>query len=160
MTPAAAGPAVQLRPAALGDLALIMSSWIGEYREGPIGRLMTDTRYYAEVRPIVERLVTRLPPLVACDPGNPDTIYGWACGERVTSDLVVHFLYVRGPWRRWGIARKLLAALGYQAGERVIVTHPTRYSLLFSRGEGSHKRPSIRVSHNPWLGIRRAAGVT
>lgn len=156
MTPATAGPAVQLRPVELGDVALVMSSWLSSYRDGPVGRLITDSVFYSETRPIVQALVSRCPPVVACDPANPDSIYGWACGERVGGALVVHFVYVRQPWRGWGIARQLVAALGYQPGEKLYATHVTSI----------YRTPRFRrsslgrvVVNNPWLGIRRAAGV-
>lgn len=153
MSTAAAGPAVQLRPAVATDLPLVFSSWLRSYRDGPIGRVLTDTVFYSEAKPVVVALASSARLIVACDPANPDTIYGWACGERL-ADLVVHFVYVRSAWRGWGIARRLLEALGYEAPEPIVATHVT---ALYSSPR--FRRSGLRVVNNPWLGIRRAAGV-
>lgn len=49
--------------------------------------------------------------IVACDPEDPEILYGYA----VVEGDAIHMVYVRGPFRRQGVARSMLAALGITA---------------------------------------------
>ncbi len=146
----AIGPAILLRAAENQDVPFIISSWLRSNRDGPIGKVLTDTVYYREFKPLVQVLMSVVHVIVACDPERPEQVYGWICGERLEGKIVVHFAYVKQGWRGWGIARRLLGALGYQSPEPIIATFVTH---IYTGGR-LHRR--YRVINNPWLALRRA----
>lgn len=149
-TAAAISPHIVVRPAAPGDIAFILSSWLQSHRSGPWARYLGNATYFENHGPVAQSLLEQCPPLIACDQVHPELIRGWVCGERYLGSLVVHYVYVKADWRHWGIARQLVEALGYKAGEPIIATHITNVYV-----DGRDKLP-VRVSCNPYLALRRA----
>jgi GNAT superfamily N-acetyltransferase len=62
----------------------------------------------------IERVLDRpeTTAIVACDPDDPGFLFGHIVG---VLPEVVHYVYVKAPYRRTGIARGLFAALGVKA---------------------------------------------
>ena len=61
----------------------------------------------------IGKLVDRSDTRIAYERSDPDFYYGFICGD--TSDArypIVHYVYVKGPYRKSGYARGLFAALG------------------------------------------------
>ena len=68
---------------------------------------------------------------LACDPSDPDTVWGWSCSE---ADCL-HFIYVKNAFRGFGIGRLLLRETGLW-GDEIRISHRT--PALFSRWPGVH----------------------
>lgn len=81
---------------------------------------------------LIDRLVEECPPLVAFFPAVPDEIAGWVC--RSTS--IVHYLYVKAPYRRAGIGMQLCAKASFH-------THRTPRGEQLLREVGSQYNPFI-----------------
>jgi len=87
--------------------ALVYKSWVGTYSSSlfarGISRGLFEERHTKLVRDILKRGgVIR----VAHAAEEPDAILGWAVIERPN---VLHYVYVKEPFRRLGIARRLVA---------------------------------------------------
>ena len=62
----------------------------------------------------IERILSRAATLIATLPGEPDVILGYLVVEKLEDPQarpVVHFLYVKGPWRGNGVAKFLMGDL-------------------------------------------------
>lgn len=114
---------IQLRPGQLvrdgerdrdSDLEFILDSWLRSHRDSAWAKFAGAT-YQRGHDSLIKRLLTRSAVLVACYEGDPNTILGWS----VTDGDVVHYVYVKKPLRRQGIARMLL---------RPFLDRPARYS--------------------------------
>lgn len=119
--------AVRYEEANKGDLSFVYSSWLRSYRASREGQQIThDQRYYAMQHCLVEHLIGRGTVLVA-RPGDWDEgIVGWVCGEPTTEARIVHYVYVKKPYRKHGLARALTDRLSEQFGDRheyTIFTH-------------------------------------
>ena len=68
---------------------------------------------------------------LACDPSDPDTVWGWSCSE---ADCL-HFIYVKNAFRGFGIGRLLLRETGLW-GDEIRISHRT--PALFSHWPGVH----------------------
>ncbi len=69
------------------------------------------------------RLFQFCPVVVATDKQDPGFIYGFAAGWAYDDgSAMVHFLYVRPEFRRRGLAKKLLATMGYNWGAPMVAT--------------------------------------
>lgn len=99
--------------------------------------------YYPEQRKRINRLVGRGTTLIACAQDDLDHVYGFICGEKTPNDIVVHYWYVKSTFRRFGIGRQLLQALGWDSTKPLFYTHPTWASTEI--GEKHFK-----ARFNPW----------
>lgn len=105
-------PPVRYRPAEAGDVGYIVHSWLESYHKGnPLMRQVRFHRYKEPQRRRIHELLGRSHVICACDAEFPDTLYGWACGEKVESTPFLHYVYVAQLWRREGIARTLVEKL-------------------------------------------------
>lgn len=109
-----------LRAAEAGDRGYIMSTWrktarthLRWLRDVP-DSVYDDRRhgYVRHVEAILDRCDSAAEKaaraIVACDPENPEILYGYAVAE----GEAIHMVYVRGAFRRQGVARGMLEALG------------------------------------------------
>lgn len=89
------------------DRGWVFDSWMKSYLgSAEMTRIDRDV-YWAMYRPIVERLLGRSTVRIAYDAElGPDTILGWRC--MAADEPVLHYVHVRGRFRRNGIARWML----------------------------------------------------
>ncbi len=105
------------RPADAGDRNLIVKSWAASYRDSDTAGFFKARNWYAFVTAqIVETLAE--PDVIATiayetendDPGS--NAYGFIVADCSERPALVYYTYVKAPYRRSGIARGLLAAIG------------------------------------------------
>lgn len=62
----------------------------------------------------VDRLLARpsVSVLIAHPVRDAELVCGWLCAERVGGETALHYVYVAGTFRRWGIASALARRLG------------------------------------------------
>lgn len=87
------------------EVNYVRASWMRSAKFGCMGaRLGCDWQGYARLR---DSLLRQHGAVVACSEDNPSSVVGWACleGERVP---VVHYVFVRQEFRRYGVARMML----------------------------------------------------
>jgi GNAT superfamily N-acetyltransferase len=98
-----------------------MRTWLGGARKCPAWRAVPWDVFDRGHRELIARLWGLGRILVAADPEDDDVVWGWAC----ESNGVLHWVYVKGPFRRAGIALRLLSSLGLDDGE-LLTTSMTR----------------------------------
>ncbi len=103
---------VEIREGKPEDEAFIFQTWLlGMKKASYEVRRMRDGVYFARWHRLIEDILERgATVLVACPPGDPDTILGYVVAETAREKPVIHFCYVKLPWRRLGIATKLITA--------------------------------------------------
>lgn len=112
---------VRVRKADDGDISFIYSSWLKSYAAQ--NKDQPKITVYKMHRKVVQRLLEDGITLVACMEDDPDQVLGWLCAQRIPKFLVVHYCYVKAPYRRFGLARALIDAFEYRPGEPVAVSH-------------------------------------
>ena len=113
------GPGLLIRPLELGgrETGFVLDSWSRAVARDPIWRVEVGRRgvartpippslslYYHDI--ILKKILTNCTLLVACDPEDPDVIWGYVAFD--TKDPVLHFVYVKGAFRRMGIGTRLM----------------------------------------------------
>jgi len=95
------------------DLNFIRNSWLKSYRDNPAVSTVPNTTYYRRFHAIIDNLIadpnTRC--IVACDPGMPGQIFGYAVGELDGADLDIHWIYTKHTFRNFGLMRAMEAEL-------------------------------------------------
>jgi GNAT superfamily N-acetyltransferase len=138
---------IALRPALSGDYNFVLSSWLKSYfRNRQLfaqGAQLSEREYFVGHQRMVKWLLDRAPVLVACNPDDESQIYGWACYEEDGDTTVLHYVYVKAPYRGYGVGRTLFTGLRHDS-VRVVCTHWTR-RLSDDKAESKYN-----VERNPY----------
>ena len=102
---------VLLRLGAQGDIPFITSSWLHSFRDGQAVQSCPNRLYFANQHKIMEALIPRSTIVVAVNEEDHDQILGWACFEKQSGAVVLHFLYVKNHFRRLGLAKQIVDIL-------------------------------------------------
>jgi len=127
------------------DHQFVLTNWRRHIADlSPFCRWSHEERE-AHAREVLEQLVSRAVPLMACDPEDAAHLYGFICGEHQDRERqVLHFLYVSRWCRQRGFATALLRHTFPALGKQTLYhTHPGA-AAVFHR-----KRWLLRF--NPYL---------
>ena len=97
---------IQIRMANEDDLNFILSSWTRAY--AGLNREQPKWAVYRLQSGIIKKVLLRGSVLVATPDGDDAPIAGWLC--HVGS--VAQFMYVKKPFRRFGVGRRLIEKAG------------------------------------------------
>lgn len=118
-------PTFTIRPACYADEAFISHSWLHSYA-GTGFKQSSSSVYWDHHPALVKRALARSRVDVACLPDDEESILGWIVYQLPQFEegfSTVQYVYVKHPFRRFGIAKKLLEIIPNQ--ERVIYTQRT-----------------------------------
>jgi len=119
--------AVLIRKPVEADVPLIYNSWARSYKHQ--FKKMAFPIYKAFIEPVIADCIQHSEILVACDPTDQDEIFGYIVVEDTIEGPVVHYVYVKSPFRRLGIATMLCQNAGVT--RPVTFTHQSRHSHLY-----------------------------
>jgi len=135
------------------DLSFVYSSWLKSYRTSDASRRMVNDVYYGGHKRVIARLLSTSLAIVAVNPEDPDQIYGYIVYAEAAGVPVVHYVYVKQPYRRHGIASQLFALVrkSYpQTGDLpALATHATDYY--------DKLRDKWNLLYNPYV-VEKVAG--
>lgn len=101
---------VSFRPAKTSDLPYIYNSMLKAMRAE-----MTEIRtsmFYSIYQPKVQNLIEKSDIQIACYEKDKDLIYGYLVTSNLDDILIIHWINVKKPFRRLGIATALLKSIG------------------------------------------------
>lgn len=124
-----------------GDVPFLFDSWLKSFRKAREVAEVPGHIYRDGQHALAARLLERCGALVAFNPRIPEQIIGWAVSERVETTFLVHYVYVKHPFRRFGIGRALLLEAG-PGCSRTQHTHRTEL--------GEHLVRRCASSFNPY----------
>jgi GNAT superfamily N-acetyltransferase len=135
-----------LREARESDLPFVFNSWLKAYRDAGAVRGVPNTAYYNGQHDVIDEILhtAGVTCIIACDPKDTDQIFGWAV--LVKEDKTVHMVYVKQPFRLFGIAKALLTIMG--------IIGPFVYSHRTIVGENIAKKKGS--SYVPFELLRRS----
>ena len=115
---------------------LVFATWLKSYQTSSIhAKGIPKDLFFAEHHRLIERIFERDPVVrLAVLPDDHDVVLGWVVG----TPGIVHYVYVKPSFRRYGIARALLKPFG----DKFTYTHAT-YVLrdLYPRLDGCVYNP-------------------
>jgi uncharacterized membrane protein YhdT len=105
------------RPAMSIDRNFIAKSWIASYRDSNTAGMISVDAWFEVMTPqVVQRMSwPGVQTVVAYEDTNPDhasNAYGFIVADTSDSPPLLYYLFVKTAYRRSGIARGLLAAIG------------------------------------------------
>lgn len=120
---------IAYRPAMSVDRNFVTKAWLASWRDSnTAGMVSVDTWFEVMTPQVTMRLSwPGVRTVVAYETSNPDhssNAYGFIVVDTDDAPSLVYFVYVKGPYRRSGVARGLLAAVG--------ITPTTRFNYVCS----------------------------
>lgn len=110
-----------------GDIPFLTNSWLRSYKGSPAVRGMDNDLFYHFHHKVLETLLTRSSVVIVSYDDDPSFIMAWACVEVYDKSLIVHYMYTKKPFRKQGLAKKILAQLRETEGpDSVFYTHKTK----------------------------------
>ena len=114
----------QLRWATQSDYPFIANSYLKSYRSAPAAKAMINDVYFPEYKARLEAMVASGSVLVACATDDPDQILGYLIFTELAGHTLLHYVYVKYPFRQHGIASNLIATAKPDFNKtHTVVTH-------------------------------------
>lgn len=147
------------RPADLApdseERAFVISTWSSSYKGSHFAGLIASEDWpaimHAQIGKLLDRPGTRtLGPgtrtLVACEPDG--FLYGFIAGDTSRRLPIVHYVYVKDPFRGAGYARGLFGALGVDPAQPFLYTCRT---AIVSRIADKYPGGSNKIPHGKFV---------
>tara|TARA_E500000331_G_scaffold265443_1_gene256654 strand:- start:342 stop:815 length:474 start_codon:yes stop_codon:yes gene_type:complete len=135
---------IELRRARKSDIPFITSSWLKSNRYGYLPQSIPNTVYYHQHHKILEEVIPRSVVLVACNHEDPDQILGWMCAEVVDTAMVIHYVYIKKTFRKFGLAKRLVETMAE-------VEKPPAFMCTHSNREVRDIVERHKIIYNPYL---------
>lgn len=120
----------RIRDFAADDWHFIQKSWVRSLFPTQHSS-MPEGLFYEKQGKLIGDLSAVSTVKILCDTEQEFYIYGWIVGSKLTTgDILIHYIYVRPEWRRKGLAAKLVKALGWERGRRMIASEMTHFIKL------------------------------
>lgn len=134
----------ELRGFETEDLNFIYSSWLKSHRDSQFAKNVPSDLYYHYQKDLIDRILERSQVLVAVNPDLPSQIFGWSVGEQRGNIHILHYVYVKYPYRKLGIAKALAGPFVHANGGRPTLCTSRTWKGRQSPFEG-------RLIYNPYL---------
>ncbi len=114
------------------DVEFMLKTWLREMRKS-YPRSFPDRLYYNEFQKVILALTRKADARVICSATDANFIAGFVVGNVYAPQktAVVHFAYIRPPFRRTGMVTNSLIDMGYEPGFEIVATHWSPYMDRF-----------------------------
>jgi GNAT superfamily N-acetyltransferase len=137
-------PRIAIRPYRAADNGVVLGPWARQIRSLAPFTEMTTEEFNEHMHGVCCELIRRCTPLLAVHPDYSGQVFGWICSEIKRGQQILHFVYVRKPFRQMGIASALLDSVFPKLGEApVFLTHPSKTMR--------YHKDRWRLHYNPYL---------
>ena len=109
------------RPVADGELMLVpgnklavgfvMNSWLESFRNSFHVAGVPNDVYYANWHDILELIIPRSVVLILVNANDPDQFLGYIVYEKGAAAIILHYVYVKKPFRNMGFARAMVETM-------------------------------------------------
>jgi hypothetical protein len=133
-----------VRAAKASDSAFILDAWVESFRESHSAGVIPMPMYRRVYKEAIAWLLARdgMELLVACNPLDEDQVFGFLAHELGVIDRAthrdipaLHYLFVKQPFRRLGIARQLLAASAVNTAQPFYASFKTAVATELARSK-------------------------
>jgi GNAT superfamily N-acetyltransferase len=142
---------IAIRKIEQGDIEFVFNSWLKSHRgKGLISRDVDNTIYFSEHHKIIERILPRATTLLAVNPDDHGTIYGYLTFEVIEGILVVHYCYTKQVFRGMGVLRQLLTQVEHDFNRNTgLYSHQTEIGRRLSLKYNLIYHPYMLINYNP-----------
>lgn len=116
---------IDFRDARAEDIAFITSTWLNACWNSKKYKDMKKSVFMENHHKAIQKRMNNFSCIVACDPQDPYVIFGYIIYNRPN---VLHFAYVKGNFRGFGICKQLIKEAFGKDLKDMEITHITEYS--------------------------------
>lgn len=102
------------------DEPFIYNSWLQSNKSKHPNIPASD--YYSIYKKIIADALYKSIVVIACNRQDPEFIYGYAVIRPIDDVKIIHYVYVKKPFRRFGLAKQMLESQDINLKDPVIVT--------------------------------------
>lgn len=118
------------RQARMSDYPFIARSYLRSNYASPQTRAMIPEVYYPEYKAKLEYMVASGQVIIACSTEDDDQIFGFCIAGLFANQILLHYLYVKLPFRKLGIATSLATLVSPELG------HPNVFTFVTHQPKG------------------------
>lgn len=112
------------------DIPFIYKSWLVNFRDSNNLEALIDKQiYFDSHKKIIDKILEQSTCLIAANPDDEDQIFGYVIFDNYKKLQILHYVYVKAPYRRLGIA-SLLKKLAFKLPHAIVTSHHTRMSMV------------------------------
>ena len=127
-----------IRIAKKEDISFVYSTWLKSYKHGsPLTKYTKRELFFEVHQRILDELLSKSKVIIACKDDDEDLIFGYIVFE----PHIMHYVYVKEPFRNYGIGKRLI-----QEVKTPFQTSHLTYSLL-----DLWTAKKIQCDFNPYL---------
>lgn len=107
------------------DANFVYNSWLKSYSSSAAVTLLSKRVYYKIFHDIISELMRSAKISVLCEKEDQEHIYGYIVTENDGEDKIVHYIYIKAPYRKAKLAESLCANQGVFSAKKVVYSHYT-----------------------------------
>lgn len=119
-------------PMAPEEIELVMDSVAKSFRTSPWAGLVPNHMWFPVCRAAITGLIERGAQVTVVRASG--RVLGYVVHESKDGSPVVHYLYIKDPYRRMGLAKALMDKTGAVKGARVFYTFKTGQTKFLAKG--------------------------
>lgn len=132
-----------IRTSLSADLPFIYDSWLTNFQHTSYFAKRIPKQTFMKCHAILLNMIMERPKTVIKIAGDKDyTIFGYCVAEHITTDPVIHYVYVRPEFQHFGIAKALIQSLNLKSDFQVSHWTPVLNEIEKKVG---------RLIYNPYL---------
>lgn len=125
---------VKIRLKETKDEAFIYNSWLKSNRAQHAN--MPNGDYFEHYKAIIADVLYKSIVAIACDPNDPEFIYGYLVIRPIDDVNIIHYAYIKKPFRRFGILKQLAKSQNLNLNEPILITckapeYFKKYTLVY-----------------------------
>lgn len=125
---------ISLREYEETDIPFIFKSWLVNFRASNYLEDIIDHDIYFEFhKRLVEKILSDSICLLAANPEDESQVFGYIAYRKIKGLNILHYIYVKAPYRRLGIAEFLLDFVFEKKRQTIVTTHYTRMARVLRR---------------------------
>ena len=137
-----------LRSSIESDVNFIYNSWLKSLKQS--FDCIDNKIFYDNHKKIIEKILSTATVTVCCNPEDEEQIFGYIVHEKYTDLSLVHYIYVKHTYRKYGFATKLIDSVENNSGLPHIATSHTRMFEIIG--------PKWGLIFNPYILLRKHYG--
>lgn len=139
-----------IREATDKDINFITSSWLKSYKESDFSKQIHPHVFFKKHEEHIKKKFKDSKIFILCDKLEPSSILAYICYEDFSEFNVLHFMYVKRPFRKFGLANILYET--YLKDKDLIYTHKTYIvQELYSKHKNDRTHFIHKAIYNPYL---------
>ena len=136
---------IKIRPMTPDDFAHIVVTWTKSFKQSDFAESIDFNTYMDHHKDLVQETVEQCVGSVACSESDESLILGYCVFEKITPEIIVHYIHTKPKFRRFGIANLLISQF---RSHPITITHKTKFTKYLKK---------LTYTYNPYLFLRRNA---